>query len=64
MPSTHVVVVSVCVHAATLLQPDTVAVTEDVAGVALTSLHAGVRREVAGAGEQVGAGGGAGGGAV
>lgn len=57
-------VLSVCAQTATFVQRDTLVVTEDVAGVTLAALHAGGRREVAEHGEEVGAGGGARGGAV
>lgn len=51
-------------HAATLVQGNTLPITEDEAGVTLTSLHTGGGGEVTEDGEEVGASGGAGGGAV
>lgn len=57
-------ILSVRSHAATLVQRNALVVTQDVAGVALASLHAGGGRQVAEYGEEVGAGWRAGGGAV
>lgn len=60
---THVIVLSIP-QASTFVQTNTLVVAEDVAGVALAALHTGGWREVAEHGEEVRAGGGAGGGTV
>lgn len=57
-------VLSTGVQTATFVQGNTLVVTEDIACVTLAALHTGSWREVAEDGEEVRAGGGAGGGAV
>lgn len=61
---THVMVLSVRVQTATFTQRDTLVVAEHISRVTLAALHTGGRREVAGAGEEVGAGWGTGVGTV
>lgn len=62
--STHIVVLSIGVHTSTLGQRDTLPVAEYEPRVTLAPLDAGGGGKVAEHGEQVGAGGGAGGRAV
>lgn len=62
--NTHVVVLAVLVHTATLVQAHALAVAEHEARVTQAALHAGGGRQVAEDGEEVGAGGGARRGAV
>lgn len=54
----------ICVQTATFVQRNTLVVTENVACITLAALHTGGWREMAEDGEEVSAGGGAGGGAV